>query len=99
MEPCPDITCAEDVPEDYAGLRKYFEPNFEAMLIDQKGDTDEGNPREDLDIQGTRLRKTAVEPKVLYNQGNGYLGGECMRIRHKEAQELKTDRSICIQVE
>ena len=36
MEPCLVITCAEDVPEDIAGLRKYFEPNFEPMLIDQR---------------------------------------------------------------
>ena len=38
MEPSPDIACAKDVPGDIAGLRKYFEPNFEAMLIDQTGD-------------------------------------------------------------
>ena len=36
MEPYPDITCAVDVLEDIAGLRKYFEPNSEAMLVDQK---------------------------------------------------------------
>ena len=47
MEPYPDITSAADVPEGIAGLRKYFEANFEAMPVDQKGDYDDGNPRED----------------------------------------------------
>ena len=55
MEPCPDTTCAADVREDIAGLRKYFEPNFEAMLVDQRGDDDDGNPREDWNITGTGL--------------------------------------------
>ena len=32
MEPCLDITCAEDVPEDIAGLHKCFEPNFDAII-------------------------------------------------------------------
>ena len=90
MEPYPDITCAADVPEDIAGLRKYFEPNFEAMLVGQKGDVDSGNQREDWNITGTGLGKTSVEPRFLYNQANGYLGGKKMRMRHKEVQELNT---------
>ena len=67
MEPYPDITCASGVPEDIAGLRKYFEPNFEAMLVDQKGDDDDGNSREDWNITGTGLGKTSVEPRFLHN--------------------------------
>ena len=76
MEPYPDITCAADVPEDIAGPRKYFEPNFEAMLVDQKGDDDDGNPREDWNITGTGLGKTSVEPSFLHNQVNRHLRGQ-----------------------
>ena len=66
------------MPEEIAGLRKYFEPNFEAILVDQKGDDDDCNPREDWNITGTRLGKMSVEPRFLYNQAIGYLGGEGM---------------------
>ena len=84
MEPCPDITCAEDIPEDLAGLRKYFEPNFEAMLIDQIGDGDKGNPREDWNITGTGLGKTSVEPRFLHVQPSQRI---LRRRRHANASE------------
>ena len=66
------------------------------MLIDQKGDDDNGNPCEDWNITGTGLGKTSVEPIFLYNQANGYLGGGGTRMRHKEAQKLKTVQPIAM---
>ena len=60
------------------------------MLVDQKGDDDDGNQHEDWNITGTGLGKTSVEPRFLYNQANGYLGREGMRTRHKEVEELMT---------
>ena len=84
MEPCPDITCAEDVPSDLAGLRKYFEPNFDAMLVDQTGNDNQGNPREDWNIQGTGLGKTSVEPRFLYIQPSQRVLG---RQRHANAPQ------------
>ena len=81
MEPYPDITCAADVPEDIAGLRKYFEPNFEAMLVDQKGDDDDGNPREEWNITGTGLGKTSVESDSCTTKPTGTLVAKaCERV-------------------
>ena len=96
MEPCPDTACAEDVPEDVAGLRKYFEPNFKAMLIDHTGDADNGNLREDWNITGTGLGKTSVEPRLLHNQASRYLRGKGMRMQHKEVQDMKTVQPVAM---
>ena len=43
LEPYPDTKCASDVPEKLADLRKYSEPNFDAMLVNQQGIDKKGN--------------------------------------------------------
>ena len=85
-----DITSADDVPDDLAGLSKYFEPSFEAMLVEQTGNDDEGKPKEDWNMQGSGFVKTAVEARFVCNQANGHLGGEGIRLHHKEVHDLNT---------
>lgn len=75
LEPIPEIRCSANVPENLAELRKYFEPNFDAMLVDQTGNDAKGNPREDWNIGGTGLNHSGLEPRFLFNQTNGLLKG------------------------
>ena len=99
MEPCPDITCAEDVPSDLAGLRKYFEPNFDAMLMDQTGNDNQGNPPGRLEHKYKEHvwgKPQWNSDSCTYNQANGYLGGKGMQMRHKEVQELKTMQPVAM---
>ena len=65
MEPYPDITCAADMPEDIAGLRKYFEPSFDAMLIDQKGDDDDMGTGPYLEHHRDRLGQNVNRNQIL----------------------------------
>lgn len=85
-----------DVPENLADLQKYFEPNFDAMLADQMANDDKGNPRADWDIGGTGLCSSDLAPWLLFPQTNSLLGGECIRLRHKEVQELNTEIPFAI---